>query len=162
MKRLMKYSLHPYRIYEVSKKTFQNIGVFPNKTLSDYLDYSVDFSQRLQKGERLISGRVRIEGAGLIVTSVVARGSYLTAFIKGGEANETYYLSYQAQSNLGGSFIQELVMSVVGNKEEAIAKKYSFLILKPGIKPSDTTPPLNALRVNGRYLVTDSGFFMGI
>lgn len=162
MELLSQFNLSPYRIYKVSKRMNKGIATFPAKSVSSYLDYTVDFSNRLQDGERVLTGTVFIKnGSGLSITSVVCNGSYLTAYIDGGTANSTYYLTYEAQTNLGGSFIQDMVLSVIGKSEDK-TEKYSFLTFNKDTKPPDTRPPLNAIAINGRYLVSDSGFFMGI
>lgn len=162
MELLSQFNLNPYRIYKVSKKNNKGISTFPEKSASLYLDYTVDFGYKLQKEERILTGNVTItSGSGLEITSVVCNGPYLTAFIDGGESNSSYYLTYEAQTNLGGVFIQNMLLSIVG-KEKGKIGKYSFLVFNQTTKPPDTRPPLNAIRINGRYLVSDSGFFMGV
>lgn len=162
MELISQFNLNPYRIYKVSKRTNKGIATFPSKNASSYLDYTADFSNRLQDGERVLTGSVSItNGSGLSITSVVCNGPYLTAFIDGGTSNNTYYLTYEAQTNLGGSFIQGMVLSVIGKSEDK-TQKYSFLTFNKDTKPPDTKPPLNAIVINGRYLVSDSGFFMGV
>lgn len=162
MELLSQFNLNPYRIYNVSKRTNKGIATFPTKTVSTYLDYSVDFSRKLQDDERILSGSVAItNGIGLTIEAVVCNGPYLTAFISGGNSNNNYYLTFEAQTNLGGLFIQDLILPVIGKSEDK-QEKYSFFSFTEKIKPPNTRPPLNAIKINDRYLLNDSGFFMGI
>lgn len=96
------------------------------------------------------------------MTSVVCNGPYLTAFIDGGSSSSSYYLTYEVQTNLGGVFAQNMLLSITGKKEGVKVKKYSFLAFTENIKPPSTKAPLNAIKINNRYLVSDSGFFMGV
>lgn len=162
MEFLSQFNLSSDRIYKVSKKTNRGISIFPEKPASLYLDYTVDFSNKLEEGERVLTGNVTVvSGTDLEVTSVVCNGSYLTAFIDGGASNSSYYLTFEAQTNLGGLFIQSMLLSIIG-KEKEKSEKYSFLVFDKDTKPPDTKPPLNAIKINDRYLASDSGLFMGI
>lgn len=162
MEFLSQFLLSSDRTYKVSKRTNKGISTFPEKPSSLYLDYTVDFSNKLTKNERILTGNVSvISSIGLDVTSVVCNGPYLTAFIDSGSSSSSYYLNYEAQTNLGNVFAQNMILSIVG-KEKIKTEKYSFLVFNQTTKPPDTQPPLNAIRINGRYLVSDSGFFMGV
>lgn len=162
MELLSQFKLSSHRTYKVSKKTNKGISTFPAKPSSLYLDYSVDFSNKLMGNERILTGNVTVtDGNGLEITSVICNGSYLTAFIDGGSSKNSYYLSYEAQTNLGNVFVQNMLLSIVG-KEKVKTEKYSFLTFNKDTKLPDTQPPLNAIRINGRYLVSDSSFFMGV
>ncbi|CAI3941400.1 unnamed protein product [Commensalibacter communis] len=161
MELLLQFELNPYRIYQVSKRTNKNIATFPLKNASSYLDYSVDFSRRFQGNEYITRGSVTVNGVGLVVSSVSCNASYLTAFIEGGTASHTYFLTYEAQTNLGGFYIQEMILSITGQQTE-IKQDYLYLTFTEKVKPPNTRPPLNALKINNCYLVSDSSFFMGI
>lgn len=162
MEFLSQFLLSSDRTYRISKKTNKGISIFPEKPSSLYLDYTVDFSNKLTENERILTGNVTItNGLGLNISSVVCNGAYLTAFIDGGLSQNSYYLSYEAQTNLGNVFVQNMILSIVG-KEKVKTEKYSFLVFNQTTKPPDTQPPLNAIRINGRYLASDSGFFYGV
>lgn len=161
MELLSQFKLSSHRTYKVSKKTNKGISTFPAKPSSLYLDYSVDFSNKLEENERILTGNVTIASSvGLDITAVVCNGAYLTAFIDRGETNNSYFLTYEAQTNFGGVYIQNMLLSIIGSEQSKV-KKYSFLVFDPDIKPPDTRPPLNGIQINGRYLASDSGFFVG-
>lgn len=162
MEFLSQFHLSSDRTYKVSKKTHKGISTFPEKPASLYLDYTVDFSNKLTENERILTGNVTItNGLGLNISAVVCNGPYLIAFIDNGLSQNSYYLSYEAQTNLGNVFVQNMLLPILG-KKMVKTERYSFLVFNIKTKPPDTKPPLNALKINDRYLVSDSGFFMGV
>lgn len=161
MELLSQFRLNPYRIYTASKKINKGIAVFPTKSASSYLDYSINFEKKLEDGERLLTGNVTVNSNDILISSVVCNGSYMTAFISGGKEHSSYYLTFEAQTNLGGSFIQDMILSVTG-KGTGSERLYQYLTFTEHIAPPLIKPPLNAIRINDRYLISDSGFFMVI
>ncbi|MDI2091463.1 phage fiber-tail adaptor protein [Commensalibacter oyaizuii] len=155
------FRLNPYRIYKSSRRANKGIATFTAKPVNEYMDYSVDFSRLLETNEQIIHGSISVYGAGLVIGGVYPYGSYLTAFIDGGRASSSYYMTFTARTNTGGVFTQEMIMPVIGTSAtKRIDYKYASFTQQQ--KPPNTRPPLNGLKINDRYLLNDSGFFMVI
>lgn len=149
------------RIHKTCKRNGGKMAVFPSKNSNACLDYSVDFSRVMRAGERLVSGRIMVWGEGLFINGFYVQGSFLTAFISGGVSSGSFYLVFSAWTDWGNRVEQELLLPTYGKGHEAPSAGLQYLALAPEVKPTGTQPPLNAIRIDGRYLLDGNGFFVG-
>lgn len=162
MQSISQFTLSSYRSYRISLKPQKNLSIFPPKNTNDYLDYSVDFSRLLEDGEKLLSGDVKVQEEGVVIENIHVQPTILTAFISGGMPNRSFYLVFTARTDKGNILIQEMILPTYGQNIEKEAVRNYFVSLKPDIKPPKQRPPLNAIKINDRYLFDDNGFFIGI
>lgn len=156
MELLSSFTLNPLRIYTVPKriKNKKGISTFPEKHIASYLDYSVDFSNLLSDGERIIQGKVLCNHTELIIHTVCFRSQYLMAFLSGGKEGLSFYLTFIIQTNKGNEFCQEIILSTYGCFQDKHAKTpYKMLALDTETQAPTDIPPLNALSINEYYLI---------
>lgn len=159
MKLIHTFSLNRYCTYKVLKRSKKNLSVFPAKLVASYQDYSVDFLSRLDDGEKILSGFVIMHGQGLRVESVYKQDTVLTAFISGGLANHSYYITYTVKTNLGNNITQEMILPTFGYVfQDRNVDRY--ITIAPNIRPPNIRPPLNGIKLMDRYLLDDNGFFI--
>lgn len=156
MELLSSFTLNPLRIYTVPKriKNKKGISTFPEKHIASYLDYSVDFSNLLSDSERIIQGKVMCNHTELTINSSFFRKNYLTAFLSGGKESLSFYLTFIIKTNKGNEFCQEIILPTYGCfKDKHANTMYKVRALDAQSQTPSHIPPLNALSINGYYLI---------
>lgn len=156
MELLSSFYLNPLRIYTVPKriKNKKGIATFPEKHISSYLDYSVDFSNQMNNGEFIIQGKILCNHTGLQINSSFFQEQFLTAFLSDGKENLSFYLTFSIKTNKGNEFFQEIILPTYGCFSDNISQRnYQFIALDEKSNRPAYRPPLNALAIDGCYLI---------
>ncbi|EUK19238.1 phage fiber-tail adaptor protein [Commensalibacter papalotli (ex Servin-Garciduenas et al. 2014)] len=163
MEIISSFNLNPLRIYTVPKriKNKKGIATFPSKHIASYLDYSVDFSNQMNDGEIIIQGKTLCNHSGIQINSSFFKEHSLTVFLSDGKENRSFYLTFIIKTNQGNEFFQEIILPTYGCFIDNISQQnFQFIALDKESNNPHPRPPLNALAIDGRYLIYNKNSYI--